>query len=72
MPRLPKPKEVIRGASRLGFSFARQKGSHAIYRSDDGKRITVPIHGNKELGPALFKQILRDLNISAEKFWKLI
>jgi len=71
MPRLPKPKEVIRAAHRRGFSFSRQKGSHAIYRSDDRKRITVPIHGNKELGPALFKQILKDLDVSPKKFWEL-
>ena len=72
MPRLPKPKEAIRAATRLGFIFVRQKGSHAIYRNSKGIRITIPIHGSKELGPTLFKQILRDLNISAEDFWKLI
>ena len=72
MPRLPKPKEVIRVASRLGFLFARQKGSHAIHRHTDGRRITVPVHGSKELGPALFKQILEDLNIESKEFWDFI
>jgi len=71
MPRLPKPKEAIRVATRLGFSFARQKGSHAIYRHTDGRRITVPVHGSKELGPALLKQILEDLNIESKEFWDL-
>ena len=72
MPRLPKPKEAIRAATRLGFIFARQRGSHAIYRRPDGRRITIPIHGSKELGPALFKQIVEDMDITKEEFWKLV
>ncbi len=71
MSRLPKPREVIRVAQRLGFVFVRQKGSHAIYRHQDRRRITVPIHGAKELGPAIFHQILKDLDVSLEKFWKM-
>lgn len=71
MARFPKPREAIRVAERLGFVFARQKGSHAIYRHSDGRRITIPIHGSKELGPELFKHILDDLGISKEMFWDL-
>ena len=56
MPRLPKAKEIIRVAQRLGFYFSRQSGSHAIYRHSDGRRITVPIHPGKEIGPALFNK----------------
>lgn len=69
MPKLPTAKEIIRVAQRLGFCFSRQSGSHAIYRHFDGRRITVPIHAGKEIGPALFNQILKDLRISKEKFW---
>lgn len=72
MPRLPKPREAIRAAEKRGFLFIRQKGSHAMYRNTENKRITIPIHGSKELGPALFKQILKELEISAEDFWKLV
>lgn len=71
MPHFPKPREAIRVASRLGFIFVRQKGSHAIYRHPDGRRITIPIHGSKELGPALFKQVIDDMNITKDEFWKL-
>ena len=70
MARLPKPREVIRVALRLGFALSRQRGSHAIYRNAEGKRITVPIHGSRELGPALFKQVLKDLDISRVEFWE--
>lgn len=51
MPKLPPsdPDDVIRVAKRLGFSFDRQKGSHAVYiRAADGLRIVIPMH-RKEL-----------------------
>ncbi|MBI3627363.1 MAG: type II toxin-antitoxin system HicA family toxin [Candidatus Sungbacteria bacterium] len=72
MPRLPKAREAIRVALRLGFIFSRQKGSHAIYRHIDGRRLTIPIHGSKELGTALFKQITEDMGITRDKFWNLV
>jgi len=72
MPKFPKAKEVIRVAQRLGFYFSRQSGSHAIYRHPDGRRITIPIHFGKEIGPALFNQILKDLKISKKKFWEIL
>ena len=71
MPKLPKSREVIRVAIKLGFVFARQSGSHAIYyREHDGQRITVPIHGGKEISPKVFGQILKDMGISRADFWK--
>jgi predicted RNA binding protein YcfA (HicA-like mRNA interferase family) len=72
MPKLPRAKEIIRVARKLGFYFSRQSGSHAIFRHPDGRRITVPIHGGKEIGPALFNQILKDLKISKKKFWEIL
>lgn len=72
MSKLPRAREVIRVAQRLGFYFSRQKGSHAIYRHLDGRRITVPIHLGKEIGPGLFNQILKDLKISKRKFWEIL
>ena len=61
----------MRIAEKLNFFFSRQKGSHAIYRNADGRRITIPVHGGKEIGPAVFRQILKDLDISLSEFWKL-
>ncbi len=72
MPKLPKAKEVTKVAQNLGFYFSRQKGSHLILRHPDGRRITVPIHKGKEIGPALFNQILKDLKISKQKFWEIL
>ena len=71
MAKLPKAIEVVRVAQKLGFLFSRQKGSHAIYRHEDGRRITVSVHGRKEISPAVFRQILKDLGISGEEFWRM-
>jgi predicted RNA binding protein YcfA (HicA-like mRNA interferase family) len=71
MARLPKAREVIRVAEKLGFFFARQRGSHAIYRHSDGRRITIPVHGGRELSPAVFRQILRDMKIAPVEFWDI-
>jgi predicted RNA binding protein YcfA (HicA-like mRNA interferase family) len=54
------------------FVSVRQKGSHAIFRHPNGRRVTIPIHGSKEPGPAPFKQILKDLNISIGDFWNSV
>ena len=37
MPKLPvlKSKEAVKVVGKIGFLFARQKGSHAIYKKDD-------------------------------------
>jgi predicted RNA binding protein YcfA (HicA-like mRNA interferase family) len=72
MPKLPKAKDVVRVAQQLGFYFSRQSGSHVIYKHQDGRRITLPIHAGREIGPALFNQILKDLKISRENFRQML
>lgn len=71
MSKLPNAKEIIRVAEQLDFYFSRQSGSHAIYRHPDGRRITVPVHIGKEIGPAVFNQILKDFKISKNEFWNI-
>ena len=70
MAKLPRAREIIRIANKLGFVFVRQKGSHAIYRHENGVRITVPVHGSKEISPGVFHQILEDMKITPKEFWK--
>ena len=73
MPKLPRAKEVVRVAQKLGFRFSRQKGSHAIYiHIEDIRRITMPVHGGREISPAVFGQIIKDLKINKRKFWELL
>lgn len=63
---------MIAVLEKLGFSFARQAGSHAIYKNTIGLRTTIPIHGGKILHPKTVKTILRDTNISVDEFINLL
>ena len=64
--------EVIRVIGKVGFALARQSGSHKIYRSSAGKRITVPYHKGKALHPKVLANILKDANLTREEFKNLL
>jgi len=49
-----------------GFVRVRQSGSHAIFRHPDGRGTTVPIHGKRDLGRGLLRQIFRDTGLSTD------
>lgn len=74
MPKLPKVTagEVIRVLERVGFSLARQSGSHKIYKNKEGKRVTIPYHGRRTLHPKVLQSILRDADLTVEKFKELL
>ena len=63
--------EVIRVLERAGFSLTRQSGSHKIYKDQQGKRVTVPYHAGKILHPKVLKSILKDADLTAERFEEL-
>jgi len=64
--------EVIKVLERVGFSLARQSGSHRIYKNREGKRITVPYHAGKVLHPKVLKSILRDADLTVDEFKELL
>ena len=70
MTRLPivSPAQMVRILKHLGFSFVRQKGSHAFFRHPDGRATVVPIHRGEDLGRGLIRAILRDIELSPEEF----
>jgi len=70
LPRLTAD-EVIRVLERVGFFLARQSGSHKIYKNAEGRRVTVPYHRGKTLHPKVLQSILRDADLSVEKFEEL-
>lgn len=41
-------KELIQKVNRLGFKKVRQKGSHIRFEHQDGRKVTIPDHGNRE------------------------
>jgi len=64
--------EVIKVLERVGFSLARQSGSHRIYKNQEGKRVTVPYHARKVLHPKVLKSILRDAGLTIDEFKELL
>ncbi len=64
--------EIIRVLEKAGFALARQSGSHKIYKSSTGTRVTVPYHKGKVLHPKVLVNILKDANLSREEFKNLL
>jgi predicted RNA binding protein YcfA (HicA-like mRNA interferase family) len=64
-------REFQRAALKLGFFKKRQTGSHERWNHRDGRSVTIPLHGGREIGPPLFFKILRQMEISLEKFQEL-
>ncbi len=73
MPKLPRltARDMVAVLEKIGFSLARQSGSHQIYKNPAGKRVTVPFHASKILHPKVLKSILRDADLSREELEKL-
>ncbi|MGQ0814114.1 MAG: type II toxin-antitoxin system HicA family toxin [Gemmatimonadota bacterium] len=70
MPPVPvlKTREVIRILERLGFREARHRGSHKRFLHPDGRSTTVPVHGNRDIAPALLRLIVREIGLTIEDF----
>jgi predicted RNA binding protein YcfA (HicA-like mRNA interferase family) len=61
-------REFQRAAAALGFVRRRQTGSHERWTHADGRSVTIPLHGGREIGAPLFFKILRQLSVSLEEF----
>ena len=74
MSNLPsvKAKDFILVISRLGFQLHRQKGSHAIYKNDTGRRVVVPIHSGKDLKPGTLAGMIKDIGLDKSEFFNLL
>ena len=67
-----KAKDFVRAIEKLGFYLYRQKGSHAIYKDSQGRRVVVPMHSGKDLKPGTLKGMIQDLDIDRETFFDLL
>lgn len=65
-------KQAARVAERLGFSFRRQRGSHAIYvRASDKARVVIPMHSGN-LKRKTLRGIVADLKTSVDEFRRML
>lgn len=73
-PRQPviNSKQLIKALEKKGFTFSRQCGSHAIYKTKENLRVTVPLHGKKDIPIGTLRQILNDANITIEELKELL
>ncbi len=69
MPQLS-GKEVSKFLEKEGFVAIRQKGSHRFFQHSDGRKVTVPIHSNKDIGRGLLKAILEEIGMTREEFFE--
>lgn len=65
-------KDIIKALGKAGFKVARIKGSHHRLEHRDGRKTTVPVHGNENLGPGLINKILRDVDLDRESLRDLL
>ena len=63
-------REVVQFLTRKGFNRDHQKGSHAVFRHEDGRRTTVPMHSTRTVGIGLLRQIFRDAEIDPDELRK--
>ena len=63
-------RKVIRALESIGFSYARTKGSHAVYRRPDGRVAVIPEHGTIKRGT--LASILRQADLTPAEFLKLL
>lgn len=62
-------RELITKVEKLGFQRVRQKGSHIRFHHADGRRTTIPDHGNKDVPHGLLNKIIRhDLGMDPVDF----
>ncbi len=74
-PKLPRVgcRQLVRALKRAGFEEQRQRGSHLhMRRASDGRRVTVPVHQGRTVLVGTLRSILRDADISVDKFLALL
>ncbi|HEX7302845.1 type II toxin-antitoxin system HicA family toxin [Lentzea sp.] len=62
-------RKVTRVLHSLGFEHTRTKGSHAVYRHDDGRTVIVPMHGTVKRGT--LASIIRQAGLTPAEFLTL-
>ena len=75
MAKLPSltARKVVRALKRAGFVEDRQKGSHLILIHPETKvRTVVPVHPGRTIKEPLPGAIVRDANLPADEFMKLL
>ena len=60
-------KQIVAALQRHGWVIVRIKGSHYIMRSPGGMKITIPVHGNRDLPAGTLAAILKSTGLAREE-----
>ncbi len=60
-------REVVRALAKIGYAFARQRGSHIILVNRDTRKIAV-IPNRKEIPKGTLRAILAEADLTVEQF----
>ena len=73
MVKLPqiKPRQVEKVLIKIGFIPRQAKGSHVVFKHKDGRRTVIPAH-NRSIRTGTLRAILKQIDVSIEKFLKLL
>jgi predicted RNA binding protein YcfA (HicA-like mRNA interferase family) len=64
-------RDLARVAQAVGFKWVRCRGTHNTFRSDDGRIIVIPDHGNQVIVRPLLRKIVRDMGLTVEEYNRL-
>jgi predicted RNA binding protein YcfA (HicA-like mRNA interferase family) len=67
-------RRAIGALPRAGFVIDRIAGSHhlLVQQSDPTRRVTVPVHGGKDLKAGTLRSIVRQAGLTVEEFRALL
>lgn len=75
MPKLPVigGDKLVKALLKVGFEEIRQESSHvSLWREQDNKHITIPVHRGTPLGKGLLSRILKDIGLPIDELRKLL
>ena len=64
-------RQMCKLVEKLGFQKVNHVGSHARYIHSDGRKTTIPVHANEDLGKGLLLEILHQIKIGREEYDQL-
>jgi predicted RNA binding protein YcfA (HicA-like mRNA interferase family) len=65
-------REVVRAPERAGWEVRRVRGGHHSVKGPDGRRSTVPVHGNRTVPLWTIDGIIEDAGLTVEQFLDLL
>jgi len=57
---------------KLSFARSRQKGSHVVFHHEDGRTLSVPDHGSKDLSRKLIRRLIKQINVEVDDYINLL